>query len=320
MDEPIVKRLLFTCAITAAIGLAACSGGGGGGTGGGTPPTLAPTATPLAYAPKIVWSGAMHYSTGTGAGSFIPASIDSSSGAILMVAGDSTDPTAEGSDPRGATVTAQVSPQPTAYPETTFTTTGITAIATIAPTPTPGPSASPQPPTILLEPGQDNASGAGTVTATIAAPVAAATTAPAIVYPLLTLNCGRAVPTGEHIFGVQWDGSQWVDDPDPTTADLYLGTNNAGCFPSDPSTGNTLYYPGGGVILDSTNAFDLVATTDWSNAGTSVDIGLVANVMDKTLIFKTRGGIYAKYHAVSYSGDPDLSGAIEVHGQGLDSF
>jgi len=318
-----MKNFLFAAAAIAGLALAAC---GGGSTGGGVAPptsgptaTPAPTSTPLVYAAKIVWAGSMHYAT-AGLGDVRPASIDSSSGAILMVAGDSTDPTAQGSDPRGATVAAQVSPAPTSYPTTTFSTTGISAVATIAPTPTPAPSTSPQPPTILLEPGQTNQSGAGTVTATIAAPVASATTAPAIVYPMLTLNCGRAVPTGEHIFGVKLVGTSWVDDPDPTTADLYLGTNNVGCFPGDSSTANTLYYPGGGVILDSTNAFDLIATTDWANSGTSVDIGAVANVMDKTLVFKTRGGVFAKYHPVAYGAYPDLGGAIEVHGQGLDPF
>lgn len=306
-----MKSLLVTLVIAA---LAACSGGGGGTPG--APPTVAPTTPPLAYAAKIVWAGAMHYAT-TGASLYRPQSIDSSSGAILMVSGDSTDPTAQGGDPRGAAVAAQVSPAPTSYPTTTFTTT--LAVASIAPTPTPAPSASPQPPTILLQPGHTNASGTGTVTATIASPVSVATTAPVIVYPMLTLNCGRAVPTGEHIFGVQWNGTAWVDDANPATADLYLG-NNAGCFPGDSSTSNTLYYPGGGVILASTNAFDLIATTDWANAGTHIDIGLTANVMDKTLVFKTRSGVYAKYHPVAYGGYPDLGGAVEVHGQGLDSF
>jgi hypothetical protein len=136
-----------------------------------------------------------------------------------------------------------------------------------------------------------------------------------VVYPMLALECLNPDPS-EPGKGVQLVGSSWVADADPTTADLYLTDPNGSCFPTTAAA-NTLNYPGGGKWLDPTNAFDLIATTDWANSGTSAAFG----ALDQTLIFKTRGGVYAKFHLLGERGaSVGMAGAIEIHGQGLDSF
>jgi len=166
------------------------------------------------------------------------------------------------------------------------------------------------------------------VSTTIAAPISATATTGLIVYPMLALACA-GTSTTEHIGGVRWSGSAWVDEPDPTQADLSWSQAGTGCaFPYNTTDG-TITYPGGGKWFDSSSWFDAFATTDWANSGTAKDLagGLLAEVpgqpgsmQNQVLLFKTQGGTICKWFFNSYGLGKGVAGAVECHGQGLDSF
>jgi hypothetical protein len=149
---------------------------------------------------------------------------------------------------------------------------------------------------------------------------------------MLTLDCLGRDPN-EHIGGVRWTGTAWVDEPDPTQADLYWTAPVGACTGAflSVSTEPQLNYPGGGKWYDSTNSLDLFSTADWANSGTSatrVQLGSTIpgggpeSEQYATLIAHTlpsHGSIPFKFFPVSVNGS-SVAGAVEVHGGGLDAF
>ncbi len=166
------------------------------------------------------------------------------------------------------------------------------------------------------------------VSATVASPVSQTATQSVIVYQQFSIVCNFVI-SGEYLGGARWTGSAWVSEPVPANADIYWTAPSGYCNGAyaDPS-GIHLNYPGGGKWFDSTNAFDLFATTDWANSGTSIDYaslnspivgGGADTAQSASLIGKTQGGVYFKLHWVSLAPN-GISAAIEVHGAGLDTF
>jgi hypothetical protein len=280
----------------------------------------------LVYTAKILWTGQLHAVGVTTTLDKRSADVGTGSGNILLTSGNSNPGSIIGAG--SALIEAVASPSPTSYPSVTFATTS--AVADLTATPSPNPSASPQPPAMLLTgpTSGDATSEAGkSVTVTLSAPVSQVVSAGIIVYPTMALNCAQA-STGDHIGGVRWTGTAWVDEPNPANADLYWAStsNCVGAYNSGSGAGD-LHYPGGGKWFDGSAWFDSVATSDWSNDSTSVSNaqinstvpGQADNPQYATLVFKTRGGVYAKYRQLQFVPN-GVAGPIEVHGQGLDSF
>lgn len=323
-----MKRSLI---LVAAFALAAC---GGGGAGGGTviPPTptphASPSPTPVPFTLRLGWAGPLA-ATGVPNRTTITkrAALGGSGSNVLLVSADTTNPAGLGASTINAIVFPEVSPapSPSAFPTTTFTTNS--AVATLAPTPSPEPSASPQPPSMLLKPTVLNATETGkSVQITVASPVSATVTAGTTTYQPLSLVCNNVI-TGEFIGGVQLIGTTFVNQPDPAQADLYWTAPAGYCVGAfvDPTAGSIhLNYPGGGKWYDSTSFYDAFATSDWANSGTAISYtNINAQVgetsTNATLIFKTRGGVYVKYHW--YATAPyGITGMAQVHGSSIDGF
>lgn len=307
------------------VALAACSGGSSGPGPLPATPTPGATATPVSvmYTAKIVWAGPMA-PTGVPAIAALARTQNAlQSSNILLPAADTTSPASIGGQDGVAYVYAQVSPQPSAYPSTSFATT---SEATVVPTPTPDPSVSPDPSASPLPPSvtltaTNIAQGGKTVSATLAAPVSQTVAQNIIIYPRLTVYCDPSYnpQAGEVVGGATWNGTSWVQATDISTADLYItGYACVGSYHDGTvALGNdTIHFPAGGNVASNSVSFDSIVASSWTNAETS---DLKTNIIGKVIVFKTASGAIAKVLMIVY-GNGAVSFVVETHGQGLDSF
>jgi len=168
-----------------------------------------------------------------------------------------------------ALATAVVSPLPPAAPSFASTTAQVTLS-----TPSPN-AATPAPGTYqqVISPNVADTTpvnGSFNVTLPSAAPVSTSV----FIYKRVTLGCATnpsqyGIGASEYVGGIKFINGEATPETSPAASDLYIsGPNCFGNFAS-AETENTLHYPGGGVYLPDSLAFNLATTANWSNAGTS---------------------------------------------------
>jgi hypothetical protein len=325
---------MFIVGLTLVAALVACGGGA-------TSPVAPSTIAPASYTSKIVYLGALvgaqaDLALRDRSNDVIHAYQTGSTPAPIMV----TQPFYQGQTfATGGTVEALVSPLPSSTPQVTFSNTNTTTnIQTVSTTPAPnGSTPQPFPTGVVAEAVVSGSSvmtqSSGTATANVGAPVNQAPSVPIYSYAGLAFDCtnasgyGYGIAGGEYTqdFGFQWNGSAWVPDNDPTTADVYIDGPSCEMMGSSNTSesGITMHIPGGDTRISTDTSYNTVSATQWQNAGTSFQLSLCLQLNadgsnDCLVVGKTRSGAIFKLwpNNVGFG----YYGAIEVSGSSVDGF
>lgn len=337
-----MKALML--AIFAAITLAAC---GGGSSGGGITPNPGPSYSPAHYAAKVYFVGKL---AGAQSAMIRPAISDmaapSSPAPVMIVSASEEDCIANMNcvtnpeDSFGGQVVAQVSPAPPTNPAVSFTQNAPHTL--LSPTPSPAPSATPQPePTgvvgvqAIMGDGTLQVQASGTVSVSIGTPANVIATTQVYQYYRVDITDGIAPHPGQYQ-GWAFDGSKWVGDNDPTTADIYVTCDKCtGAF-GVPNDSSTLHFPGGGTFISNDNTFAWVTAAQFANTYSALALNTIGQFnpdgsTNSLLIAKTRGlfnpsvapaifKVFPLGTSNACAGDCGFVGAIETSGAGVDGF
>ena len=340
------KHLLAGLSALAIVALAACGGGSSSSN-----PIAPPTTAPVAYQAQIVFKGPLAGSqsgVSTLSGyrdvqSMNQRGILAAPGAtpvpIMVLSPDGPNDEFMGgsANSSGGTAEAVVSPMPSDVPQVMFSVSGAGAV--LAPTPSPAPGVTSAPGVVgatnVFGPGGSvDSQSAGTVTATIANPVAQAPVTPVYDYESVALDCGN-VFAGD-VPGVTWNGTAWISAASPSNADIYMtdtttlnpGATQLPC-PAPWAYGNQpiLHTPYGGVAFNTDTPCAAFSASQWTNTFTEIPMATLGALMpdgslNAVVLFKTSTGAIAKICPVATGNGQQAfyGGAIEVSGAGVDGF
>lgn len=300
------------------------------------------TPAPVSYQSQIVFKGALAgaqsgvptLSVGASTQSLDwrdPLSANPSPAPIMIISPNAPNGEFMGSpdDAVGGTALAIVSPMPSAAPQVTFSVNGVQP--NLVPTATPAPGVTPQPGVVGAinvsgSNAAENTQAAGTVTATIGAPVSQAPTTPVYEYRGIDIDCEMLYTNDMQ--GATWNGTTWVAASSPSNADIYATYTAPQCSaPWVAGTQAVLHTPYGGVLFNSATPCSDFSASQWSNTFTSIPLATVGTMLpdysfNSILLFKTASGNIAKLcpTAIGNATEPILGGAIEVSGDSIDGF